>query len=50
MTYIKEDKNKGIEEGYNPIWINQIDTTPVSFKEVPWINVPQINQSISVEL
>ena len=38
MTYIKEDKSKGIEESYTPDWIEQIKVEEFKPEEIPWIN------------
>jgi len=49
MPYIEEDKANGIKEEYIPDWIQDIKTDPVIVEDIPWLNVPQLNQAISVE-
>ena len=49
MPYIKENKSKQIKESYTPDWIEKIQIKPPVIEEIPWINIPQIVQSISIE-
>jgi len=49
MPYIKEDRTKWIKEDYIPDWAESIKPKTFTATEVPWINIPQINQEISIE-
>lgn len=49
MPFIREDKAKWIKEDYIPDWAEKIQPKRFRATEVPWINVPQLNQAISIE-
>ena len=50
MWYIAEDKSKGIEESYTPDWVEEIKTEPFIPDPTPWVNEPQLNWDISIEI
>ncbi len=49
MWYIAEDKKTGIQEDYIPDWKAKIEIKPFTPNKIPWINAPQIDQTISVD-
>ena len=50
MWYIPEDKDNKIEESYAPDWVNRIEIKPFTPIILPWVNSPQIDQTISVDI
>ena len=50
MWYIPEDKDNKIEESYTPEWVWKVEQKIFIPTILPWVNSPQIDQTISVDI